>query len=363
MQKTKKILQYIIIFITTLSVILIGTGLLYISYEKHQVRRAFAIDTVNGIETLEPVVLGEVEQWISIRGTNTQNPVLLFLHGGPGGSALPNLRHFHRELEEHFTLVNWDQRGAGKSYSVRIPEDSFTIDQFVSDTHQLTLLLIERFETDKIYLMGHSWGTIIGMKAVYQRPELYHAYFGTAQVVNPAKGEAISYHYTLESAYADNNNKAVEELRAAGAAPYEFDDTFWDKLLVQRKWLSYYGGNVHNNKNLFSDSLNLFAPEYSIIDFFNLKRGNQSSVYYLWDELLTVNLMEQVTEVEIPVYFITGRHDYIAPFELVEEYYHHLKAPSKELIWFENSAHSPIFEEIELFQQILVQKIRHEPEN
>ena len=358
MQITKKILKNILILITILAVLLMGTGLLHVSYKKHQVRSAFAINTVNGIETLEPVVLGEVEQWISIRGTNTENPVLLFLHGGPGGSALPKLRHYHQDLEEHFTLVNWDQRGAGKSYSSQIPEDSFTIDQFVSDTHQLTLQLMERFETEKIYLMGHSWGTVIGMKAVYQRPELYHAYFGTAQVVNPARGESISYYYTLESAYADNNKKAVEELRTAGPAQYEIDDTFWDKLLVQRKWLSYYGGAVYNNKNLFPDSLNLFAPEYSLMDFFNLKRGNQSSVHHLWDELLTVNLTEQVPEVEVPVYFLTGRHDYIVPFELVEEYYHLLKAPSKELIWFENSAHSPIFEEIELFQQILIQNIR-----
>lgn len=129
MSKTVKFIKYILISIAALVVLLTGFGLLYTAYQKNQTRSAFAINSVGGIDSLEKVVLGDAEQWISIRGVDDSNPVLLYLHGGPGGSALPALRHYNHELEQYFTVVNWDQRGAGKSYSADIPEDSFNIDQ------------------------------------------------------------------------------------------------------------------------------------------------------------------------------------------------------------------------------------------
>lgn len=355
--RTLKFIKYLLISIAVLAVLLTGSGLLYTAYQKNQARRAFAINSVGGIESLEKVVLGDAEQWISIRGEDDSNPVLLYLHGGPGGSALPALRHYNHELEQYFTIVNWDQRGAGKSYSADIPEESFNIDQFVSDTIELTGHLIERFETEKIYLLGHSWGSIIGLLAAHQRPDLYHAYIGVAQVVSPAEGEAISYRYMLEAAQAAGDKDATRELVAIEPAPYPMGDDFWDNITTQRKWLSYYGGAVYSGEDLVPVTMSLFALEYTIGDFFNLVRGNRSSVHYLWDEMLTINLMEQVSVVEIPVYFLTGRYDYVAPFELVEAFYNQLEAPCKELIWFERSAHSPHFEEPELFTQVLTKKL------
>ncbi len=357
MSRTLKFIKYLLISIAALAVLLTSSGLLYTAYQKNQARSAFAINSLSGIESLEKVVLGGAEQWISIRGEDDSNPVLLYLHGGPGGSALPALRHYNHELEQYFTIVNWDQRGAGKSYSADIPEDSFNIEQFVSDTLDLTGHLIEYFETEKIYFLGHSWGSIIGLLAAHQRPDLYHAYIGVAQVVNPAEGEAISYRHTLEAAQAAGDKDATRELVAIGPAPYAMGDDFWDSIKTQRKWLSYYGGAVYRGEDLVPVTMSLFAPEYSIGDFFNLARGNRSSVHHLWDEMLTINLMEQVSAVEIPVYFLTGRHDYVAPFELVEAFYNQLEAPSKELIWFEHSAHSPHFEEPELFIQVLTKKL------
>lgn len=251
MSKLTRIGKYILLTVILLAIGLAGTGILYRAYHKNEIRSTYAISGPDGIETLEKIIIGEAEQWIYIRSKNSSKPVLLFLHGGPGGSAMSKLRYFNSDLEDYFTVVNWDQRGAGKSYSRSIPEEMFNIEQFVADTVEMTFYLKERFETEKIYLLGHSWGTIIGIMAAYQYPHLYHAYIGTAQVVEPGRGEQISYQYALEAASEEGNVSALAELEMIGPAPYPMDNQFWDKLLIQRKWLAHYGGVVHKSNNLF----------------------------------------------------------------------------------------------------------------
>jgi pimeloyl-ACP methyl ester carboxylesterase len=175
-----------------------------------------------GISSLQQVTLGNVKQWILIRGEDTSNPILLFLHGGPGFPQMPFTHIDSRRLEKHLIVVNWDQRGAGKSYNDgAIPKETMTIEQFLSDTHELIRYLKARFSKDRLFLIGHSWGSILGLYTAYRHPDDLYAYIGMGQVVNMEESELISYHYTLERAREADDSDAIEILTKIGPPPYE----------------------------------------------------------------------------------------------------------------------------------------------
>ena len=186
------------------------------------------------VASLEQIELDGVKQWILIRSHNVDNPLLLFLHGGPGSAEMGFAHKYERKLEEHFIFVNWDQRGAGKSFSKRIPKESMNIEQFVSDAHELTLDLMKRFKKEKIILAGHSWGSVLGVLLVQRYPELFSAYVGISQVTNLTDNEKVSYQYTLYEAKKRLNKKAEKELLKL-QPPY-FSDI--RQLNKQRKWLN-----------------------------------------------------------------------------------------------------------------------------
>jgi len=297
-----------------------------------------------------------VDQWVLIRGNDINNPILLYLHGGPGASEMFN-RAFQSQLEEFYTVVNWDQRGAGKSYSRSIPLATMNIEQFISDTLELIEVLRKRFKKDKIYLMGHSWGSLLGMLLINLRPELFTAYIGLGQVICFKTGEEISYHYTLEKARLVNNKKAINDLEKIGFPPYR---NGVDYISIQRKWLSKFGGSTHRKKSLKSMKSTairvLTSKEYSLYDYIKFIKG----IYFtlkrstLLTELYQYDLFSLIPKVEIPVYFLAGRYDYCTPWELVEQYFNYVSSPKKELIWFEQSAHSPNIEERDLFCNVLI---------
>ena len=353
-----RLLRYVLIPLGILlaSLVIVTTG--YILIQQQLTARAVAITHPDGIQRLEQVTLGGYPQWISMRGEDPTAPVLLFLHGGPGASEMVPMRHHNQDLEKHFIVVNWDQRGTGKSYSPDIPPETMELEQFIQDTLELTRLLRDEFEQDRIYLVGHSWGTIIGTPVAQRHPEYYHAYVGIGQAVNFVEAEKISYQFTLDEAQRRQLDAAVEELEAIGPPPYSREE-YHEKLAVQRKWLFRFGGEFyHETSNtrwlLDLARLHLIAPEYTLGDVINFMRGNAFSGEMLWDTLLATDLPSQVPALELPVYFFSGRHDYVTVFEKVEEYYNMLEAPSKELVWFEESAHSPNFEEPGRFQEELL---------
>ena len=284
---------------------------------------------------------------------------MLFLHGGPGSPEAPPVTLHNTGLEEHFVVVNWDQRGAGKSYHRNIPAVTMTLEQIIDDTIELSELLIDRFGVEKIYLAGHSWGTIVGTHAAQRHPGLYYAYIGIGQAVNFEEAEKISYRYTLDKAREAGNTEAMEELQAIGPLPYS-PETFREQIGIQRKWLFKFGGEVYgmSDRSAYERQVItevLFFPSYTLFDSFRFLAGNLYSVEHLLDDLLAVDFINQVPVIEVPIYFIAGRHDYVTVSEMVEQYYEILDAPSKELIWFEKSAHSPNFEEPELFIQTMAE--------
>ncbi|MDP5274111.1 alpha/beta fold hydrolase [Chengkuizengella axinellae] len=303
----------------------------------------------NSIASIEMIKIGGVDQCILARGKNKNNPILLFLHGGPGTAQIGFAPKLQSKLEDDFVVINWDQRGAGKSFSRDIPVESMNINQFVSDAHEIIEILLERLGKEKLYLVGHSWGSVIGSLIAKKYPEKIHAYIGVGQVVNMKKNEEISYGFTLDKAKETNNKQAVKELNKIGYPPYaNIKDTF-----VQRKWLNKFGGSMYEGSALKLVLKSISFREYSFLDWLRfMKNGEGFSVNNLWGELMETNLFKQIEELKVPVYFCVGRFDYQTSFELVEEFYHQLDAPIKDLIWFEKSAHAPNFEEPEKFLQV-----------
>ncbi len=309
------------------------------------------------VASLEHIRLGGVEQTILIRGKSDKSPILLFLHGGPGTDEMPSIRHFNSELENYFIVVNWDQRGTGKSYSPFIPKDSINPEQFISDGHDLIEMLCKRFQQDKIFLVGHSWGSFLGVNIAKRYPERIKAYIGIGQVVHFTDDEKISYKFTLDMAKKENNSNALKELKSLTNYPAQGDRLFAD-MGIERKWMVYYGGAIYGQKDYHLLFNSLFGPEENVFDLFGFSVGAIGSLITLLPQLLkTDDLMTSIPELKMSVYFMEGRHDYNEPFELAEKYFKALKAPKKELFWFENSAHMPNFEEAEKFNDLMINKV------
>jgi proline iminopeptidase len=296
------------------------------------------------INVLERVTLGGVKQWISIRGYDRGNPVLLFLHGGPGSANLAKLRLQCPELERHFVVVTWDQRGAGKSQAA-FDADTLTVEQIVSDTHELILLLKPRLGVDAVYLMGFSWGTVPGLLIAARYPEDLHAYIGAGQIVNYAEGERQSLAYVQGMARERNDVEALQALSAIDPA-YNTGD-WYHQLMTQRAWLLKYDGVYRHTDSYNHEALMLLrAPEYSLVNFALWPGASARSLKTFWPALMQLDLAEMVPEVQVPVYFLSGRHDWNSPYPLVEVYFDELRAPAgKELIWFEDAAHDVFFDQ------------------
>jgi pimeloyl-ACP methyl ester carboxylesterase len=350
--------MYLFILLVLIFILAIGIACLIPGYTK-PITNEEGKPVPGSIASLEKIILGGAEQWILIRGEKITNPVLLFLHGGPGTSEMGLVRKYNLPiLEKYFTVVIWDQRGAGKSYAAINQAGSMKIEQFVSDTHELTLQLCERFNQKKICLAGHSWGSVLGILTVKKYPELYFAYIGIGQAVNMLEGERVSYEWALGEAAKVNDNISVQKLKEMGAPPYS--GNWRSKVIKQRAILAKYGGEVYgNSRGGFFITLGslLQATEYSWIDRINFFRGIFASMQLIWPQLLNVNLMEQASELKVPLYFLEGRHDYETPSQLAEQYYEMLKAPSKKLIWFENSAHFINVEEAEKFNDFFITQV------
>ncbi len=269
------------------------------------------------------IELGGIKQWISLQGYSTDKPVLLFLDGGPGSPEMPLIKKYYPHLETKFIVCYWHQRGAGLSFSRKIPKESMNINQFVSDAYELTIHLTKKFNTDKIYIMGHSWGSLLGLKLVYKYPELYKGYFGIGQVIHQYVGEKISYNWVLNQATEDNNIKAIKDLKRLGEPPYGNDVKSWKKALkIERKWVQFYGGEVYGKQNTKQYYKDYIKSDYvKKIQLLKYYRGVKFSINNLWMEELNINLFNDIRAYKIPIYIFQGKYDYQVPHELVRNYF------------------------------------------
>lgn len=304
------------------------------------------------IAVMETVSIGGIPQQVWFRGIDMHNPALLILHGGPGASEAALYRSFNPELEQHFLVVNWEQRGTGRSFHGNIPPESMTIAQFLGDLDEIIELIQKRFHKKKIILLGDSWGTTIGTIYAFQHPEKVAAYVGIGQVANMPQGERLSYDYALRQAIASGNEKAVKELIAIGPPPHTVDD-----MLTSRHWVEQFGGSFH--ADLSTGTLIWVAiktDEANLIDLILFGRGNRFSLEQLWPEFSKLDLMVY-RRFEIPVLFLLGRYDWQVPATLAASYFQTIEAPYKRFIWFESSAHHPPFEEAEKFNRVMVEDV------
>jgi len=302
------------------------------------------------IAVLEKVELGGMEQWISIRGHDRDNPVLIWLHGGPGSTQMPLAHHLDRELEKEFVVVHWDQRGAGKSNPRGFDQDTMSVEQFKSDGLELIEYMLERLDKEKVYLLGHSWGTCLGIELAEENPHYLHAYIGVSQVVDDRRAVQIAYDWAMETAREKDDRDRREFLEELGEPPYDHSE--YRQLA---RLIGEYGGNF--DLDIWRIALIVFrAPEYRVIDYGRLLGGmNRGGSPLHDDKMLHFNYIEAVPALEAPAFFLVGANDYNTPAELVEEYYEQLEAPQKELIIFENSAHTPFLKEKEQFYQTIIE--------
>ena len=291
------------------------------------------------VAELTRVEIGGVEQTIMIRGRDENNPVLLYLAGGPGGTDLGAMRA-DTSLEEDFVVVTWDQRGTGKSYAAIEPIDRMTLDQMVSDTIEITNYLRERFNEEKIYLVGNSWGTILGALAVQQNPELYHAYVGTGQMVSPRETDIMFYEDTLAWAQQTGQDNLVETLEQNGPPPYADLLDYEPIINHEHDWNPYPG-----MENSVEMPFNTFVPENTFMDRVNALRGLLDTYSQLYPQIQEVDFRDDVVELEVPFYMVTGAYEARGRRVLSNEWFDRLSTPSKELIVFDESGHRPSFEQ------------------
>jgi len=304
------------------------------------------------VALLEKVELGGMDQWILIRGQDSSNPILLWLHGGPGAPLMPVARHFIGGLEQDFVVVHWDQRGAGKSNPPDFDEGTMTFRQFFNDAHELTQYLKKRFHRASIYLVGHSWGTQLGLRLAEAYPEDYCAYVGISQVVDPERAFRVSRTWLLERIRESGDSRAEERLKEIGPALNEDHEAFVRYINM----IHTYGGDLDLSMARLL-WIAVRAPEYRINDLFAWLRGANRGSGPMWrsPEYQSYNAIKQVPRLTVPAYFFCGRDDYNTPLEVTREYFEILEAPNgKELVVFEESAHTPFMAEPEKFNAELL---------
>jgi pimeloyl-ACP methyl ester carboxylesterase len=315
----------------------------------------------NSIAALEKVRLGGADQWLILRGHDTRKPVLLFLSGGPGASEAARVLRFNQELEQHFVVVIWEQRGCGKSYPSHYPSSRLTLAQYEADLIELADLLRERFDEQKIYLVGHSWGTIIGAQAAIARPDLFHAYVGTSQMVDVLETDQVIYEMVMDASRQAGDAQFVSTLEAQGPPPYA-------GLLPIRPYAALFGREytLFEYPMIQSEEyrregdilmLMLKQPEYGWLDRIYYLLGLVNTFNVVYPQLQDLDYRRDAARFELPVYLILGRHDMNNPAQIPEEYYNLLEAPRKQLYFFENSGHGMIWEEPSLFLDILVNTV------
>lgn len=340
--------------------------------QKHHAT-TYEVKDPKGIEELKAVKIGGVEQWLHIRGRNRNNPVLLYLHGGPGGSMIGYMDAIQRPWEDYFTVVHWDQRQTGKSY---YPADDInaplTVKQLIADTKEVIQYLRQYLKKDKLFLLGHSWGTVLGMHMVRYHPDWLHAYIGVGQVVNWLENDRVNYKRLLSHARKHNEDELVTKLELT--IPYldaespDREESYVENCVFVRRELSRLAGETLMHHLFWDDLLKIISlnraisPHLSLTDLSNAIIGDEIAVfrspYTFTKDFLNTDLPQELgSSFDLPIFFFTGSHDWHTPVTLSDKWFHQITAPYKELIHFKESSHVVVNEEPGKFLAALVNKV------
>lgn len=314
------------------------------------------------IAALEQVELGGVSQWISMRGHSTDNPVLLYLHGGPGQSGLPFTRFLFGELERDFVVVDWDQRGTGKSHAALEPTSTYTLDGIVADTVELAHYLAHRFGEEKVYLAGTSWGSTLGVLAVQREPELFHAFVGGGQMVSQRETDLRIYRDLLARARATGDTGLAGKLRSLGAPPYE--DVFAYAYVMQRyEQLEpeyTFIPAVERIDEEHSGEIGpwgIFGREYDLVEKVNVMRGLMETFAVVYPQLQETDFRRDVERLDVPFYMVRGTSELAARDDLAVEWFRGLDAPQKRLVTLDHAGHAVLTERPDAFRKLLTETV------
>lgn len=324
------------------------------------IANARRIVTPNGVERLEKIRIGGIEQWVSIRGVDRRNPVLVVLHGGPGYVDMPMSWWFGRGWEEYFTVVYWDQRAAGKTYLLTDPATvapTLTLERMVADAEQLIAWVRKDLGKEKVFVLGHSFGSYTGVEIAQRHPEWLYAYIGVGQLAEVPESERRGWRFALNAARRAGNAEAVRDLEAL--APYAAPGKRISikDIYAQRKWVERYGGTMAYRKDNAAESdLALLSPDYTDEEIRHVWDGNKFATPILLPQVLSRDL--GVKKLDCPLILFEGRHDTNVNAEVAAEWFAKVKAPEKHIVWFEHSAHLPMTEEPGKFLVSLVRYAR-----
>ncbi|MDM5250969.1 alpha/beta hydrolase [Lysinibacillus sp. G4S2] len=333
MKKVKKLMKYIGVFI----IIFLITALLFPTWTPH-------VKGDNSISSLEQVDINGSGHEIMIRGKDKDNPVIIFVHGGPGCSEIPYARKYQDLLEDNFTVVNYDQRASGKSYHFFEDYSNLSSDLLVDDLLALTDYISEHLGKEKVILIGHSYGTYIATQAAYKAPEKYEAYIGIGQMSDVAESEIDGLNFVIHQAQNADNIDDVLYLQGL-TEQIKNGDTF-----TPRQYVAKYGGASRLIDNPDGNNIGmLFSSEYNLLDIIRYNYGISYSQETLLKDVIKKPLPTIVKKLELPCYFVMGNYDYQTSSNAAKTYFDMIEANKKEFITFEQSAHYPQFEEKEKF--------------
>jgi proline iminopeptidase len=334
-------------------------------FSRSEVRAIIAdarrIPTSDGVEELLAIPIGGTTQWISVRGRDRRNPILLMIHGGPASPEMPTSWAFQRGWEDYFTVVQWDQRGSGKSYNASDTaaiRSTLSLARITEDAGEVVQYLRARYGVTKIFVLAHSWGSVVGLGLAHRHPEWLYAYVGMGQIISGRENERVGYAQTLRAAEARGDDQAVRELKAIAPYPDPDGSLPIDKLIVERKWSVAFGGLSYGRDNL-SYYLNQaeLSPEYTDADIEAIDKGSTLSLTPLWSEVMRFDY-SRVVDFRCPIVIFAGRHDMTTPSTVAAGWLARVHAPSTRLVWFERSAHMMMVEEpgrmlVHLVQDVL----------
>jgi len=345
-----------------LILVLLVLGVAYRWYAQRQIADDRAIRSPGGIDSLESVRIGGIDQWIHVRGDDVNNPVLLFIHGGPGIAFIALAGTFQGPWEKHFTIVQWDQRGAGKTYASNdreLQRRTMTMSRMQQDAFELVNCLRTRFKRNRIIVLGHSWGTVLGLWLAHEHPDIISAYVGVAQVVDAKENDKTAYEDALEAARKRNHVEAVRDLESI--RPYPSPVVDHRQVSIAQSWEAELLGPPPDRprfvdvKRILSTLLS--SPEYSLGDVYGFVRGQRLSLDTLVPEVKNLNLAALGTDFRVPVLFFHGRQDPYTRPALIQNYVDTIAAPTRAVVWFENAGHFPFFEDQQRFTDELVNRV------
>ena len=317
----------------------------------------------NSIAMHKDMTLNGVPQRITIRGKDVNNPVLLIVHGGPGAPIFPVIYKLTgAALEDIFTVCYWEQRGSGLAYNDGIPESSITLNQIVDDGLELGDYLKQRFNKDKIYIEGLSWGTAVGAFMVQKKPELFHAYVGSGLMANQSLSEELSYDFAMSEAKKHNDTISINQLKQIGRPPYtnNLNNSLTEALEIERTIVMKYAPLKLDTDysfliSMFLDNGLTFQEKFT--DMLNSPESYYPAYKILESTAIDMNLMRDIPELKVPVYILQGDNDHFTETSVAKAYFDSLVAPSKKWFLFENGTHGVQVEFSEKYRSIYINEI------